>query len=412
MERILIFQIMLCLSSTLYAQNYLKNGSFEHINKQIGDKGDFYTKNFFCEDWFEPTKCSVDIYRSLDACDDKHFIGTSPHMATCVNTFAGNYCIGLFSIAEDGYMEHITGKLKQTLEKGQLYKISFAVRYWGGKPRFSKGFGYKFSSDSILFKSNRMMSFGDGFDKLSPFYQDLFGVHKIYSDFQFEEYLTDTVWQHHTTYYMAKGGERFLTFGQFSFANDQEIIRQISKYKTILSQVGRENFIKSGKISFIKQIDAVDAELKELNLSSNYYLLDDVKVEQATAAETLQAQQTCANGCVDLDPLTIQIPSRREVFIDRGFEGEISFSIHANLRPREKLVIELDKDNKITVLSDDLTKTANLVYDFKYPAKKIRGKIISYYVEKVIVDEISSLKCLKEPLVKNNFKGWVLKCKD
>lgn len=414
MGRFLIFQIILSLSSIAQGQNYLKNGSFERINKLTGDKVEYYSKNFYCKNWFTPTECSVDLYRSFDACDNKHFIGIYYHTATCVYTFQGDYCIGLVSIAEDGYMEHLTGRLNQPLEKGKLYKVSFAMRFWGNNPAFSKGFGYKFSSDSILFKSKKVLNLGSDLNRLSPYYEDLFAESKLRGDFQFDEYLTDTTWRQHATYYTAEGGEQFLTFGQFAFANDRAIIRQMNQYKSILSDVGRKKFLNSGKLSFLKRIDSVPVSKDFIDLVPNYYLLDDVRVELVTDPAVIHAQTTCKNGCVDSDPLTLQIPNRREVFIDRGYEGEMSFSIHADLQPQEKLVVELEKGITMTVVGGNLQQKTKLVYDFKYPAKKIRGKTIAYFVEKVTPDEIRSLNahCFKVPLSYLDFKGWVFKCQN
>ena len=408
MVRILIFQIIFILFiKEMDAQNLLLNGSFEQITPAKGDIGEFYFNNFYAKNWFSSTDGSVDIYRSFAACDDQHVRSNENGLGFCVETADGDYCIGLCTITQEGYMEHITGTLEKPLEQGKVYKVSFALRFYGDQPIFSKGFGYKFSKDSVVFNSKIKM-----WRKLNPWYQNLYGTNKVYGDFQFDDFITDSTWTHYTKYYTAKGGERFLTFGQFAFQNDEKIINQLNHLRKMLLQKDRTKYIESGKILFVKQIDSITI-YRNNNLSINYYLLDDVKVEEVTDLSTIQEQRTCSNGCVDSDPLTVNIPNHREITIDRGFEGDLSFSVNAQLNAMEKLVIELDKGNKIIVVNDKPQQNIDLIYQFKYPAKKLRGKTLNYYVEKITNNDIKQLNttCTKEILNQNGVDYWVYKCK-
>lgn len=407
MVRILFFQIIFILFiKEINAQNLLLNGSFEQITPSKGDIGEFYFNNFYAKNWFAPTDGSVDIYRSFTACDNQHIRSIENGLDFCVETANGDYCIGLCTITQEGYMEHITGTLEKPLVRGKVYKISFAFRFYGDKPLFSKGFGYKFSNDSVVFHSPIKMWL-----KLKPWYQDLYGTHKVYGDFQSDEYLTDSTWTDYSQYYTAKGGERFLTFGQFAFQNDQSMIKQLNRLRKTFLQADRTKYIESGKILFVKQIDSITIN-RNNNISINYYLLDDVRVEEVTDIATIQEQRTC-NGCVDNDPLTVHIPNHQEITIDRGYEGDLSFSLNAQLNAMEKLVIELDNGNKIIVVNDKPQQNADLIYQFKYPAKKLRGKTLSYYVEKMTTDELKQLNttCSKEILKQNGVEVWVFKCK-
>ena len=390
------------------AQNLLLNGSFEQITPAKGDIGEFYFNNFYAKNWFSSTDGSVDIYRSFAACDDQHVRSNENGLGFCVETADGDYCIGLCTITQEGYMEHITGTLEKPLEQGKVYKVSFALRFYGDQPIFSKGFGYKFSKDSVVFNSKIKM-----WRKLNPWYQNLYGTNKVYGDFQFDDFITDSTWTHYTKYYTAKGGERFLTFGQFAFQNDEKIINQLNHLRKMLLQKDRTKYIESGKILFVKQIDSITI-YRNNNLSINYYLLDDVKVEEVTDLSTIQEQRTCSNGCVDSDPLTVNIPNHREITIDRGFEGDLSITLVAYLKPEEKFVIDLSEKNKIIIVNDNFGDDAELIYHFKYPAKKIRGKPISYYIEKITGNDLKqlNLNCLKEQYDKDGFKGWIYKCEN
>ena len=389
------------------AQNLLLNGSFEQINPAKGDIGEFYLNNFYAKNWFAPTDGSVDIYRSFAACDNQHVRSMENGSDICVETDDGDYCIGLCTITQEGYMEHITGTLGKPLEQGKVYKISFSLRFFGDKPIFSKGLGYKFSKDSVVFNSKIKM-----WRKLNPFYQDLYDTNKVYGDFQFDDFITDSTWTRYTKYYTSKGGEKFLTFGEFAFQNDENMIKQLNRLRKTLLQEERTKYIESGKILFVKQIDSITIN-RNNNMPINYYLLDDIRVEEIKDVSILQQQRTC-NGCIDNDPLTVNIPNHREMTIDRGYEGDLSFSVNAQLNAMEKLVIELDKGNKIIVVNDKPQQNIDLIYQFKYPAKKLRGKTLSYYVDKITEVELNKLitTCSKERLTKDNFDGWVFKCKN
>ena len=99
--------------------------------------------------------------------------------------------------------------------------------------------------------------------------------------------------------------------------------------------------------------------------------------------------------------------------IDRGFEGDMTFTLNAQLLPLEKFVIDLDKGNRVIVFNEDVNKSANLSYQFKYPAKKIRGKTIAYAVEKTSSAELKNFEttCKQEVYQNSDFKGKVFKCK-
>jgi hypothetical protein len=410
MERIFILAIILCLpgwNSGLFSQNLLLNGDFEEINRPNGHYK-YYLDTFYAKSWFEPTDGSVDIYRDFRACDDRHVHNIEPGMDFCVRAASGDYCLGFYTITHYGYMEHITGVLKEPLVAGKVYKVSFALRFYGDKPFFSKGLGYKFSEDSVVFKSKVIFE-----KKLSPFYPDLFQKHKIFSDFEFNEYLTDSIWNRYSTYYTAKGGEKFITFGQFAFQDDKLVIKQIESMRRNPLAQKMLDFMEGRRCVFIEKIDSVKITRKN-ELSANYYLLDDVNIEEVKDERLMLQHKTC-EGCIDSEPATLRIPDRRIVNIDKGFYGDLTLEINATLKPMEKIVIAFGKHQKVIIVNNDSTGSLerSVFYSFRYPARKINKQQIIYFIEKTNADEIAVFERIYKKNVYENgsFSGLLFQKK-
>jgi len=406
MGRIFILAVVISTATNglLDAQNLLRNGSFEAINLSNGTPK-YYLDTFYAKNWFQSTDGSVDIYRDLKACDNNHIWNNEPGMDFCLTAADGNYCLGFYSITHYGYMEHVTGSLREPLSKGEVYKISFALKFYGDKPYFSKGLGYKFSKDPQVFKSDILFN-----KKPSPFYLDLFKEQKVYADFEFIEYLTDSLWNRYTTYYTAKGGEQYVTFGQFAFRQDEKIWKQLEYLRNNASQDKLNKFIAGGACVFIEKIDSVITN-RHHEISANYYLLDDVKVEKIIDETTKWNQKTCQD-CIDSDPLTARIPDKRDLKIDRGYVGELSFELRARIRPMEKFVIESGKNRYVIIVNNNLANSGDyseIDYTFHYPAKKLKKNPLVYYVEKTSIEEIRNFekRYKKETYSKGFFSGLI-----
>lgn len=383
MERIFILAIILLGSVDSMSQNLLLNGDFESILETDGSR-DFYLKNFYCTDWFEPTECSPDIYRDISVCSSDFVTNIENEMDMCISTASGDYAVGFYALGYYGYMEHLTGKLREPLEAGEIYKVSFYLKYFGDEPFFSKGIGYKFSKDSILFESDEVFSY-----KLSPYYQDLFKQKKVYADFEFNEYLTDTVWAKYTTTYIATGGEKYITFGQFSFRDDKEVIMQLEYLRQDANEEKLKNFVASGKSAYLKYFTDLSLDYDN-ELGGNYYLLDKIEVTKLPEKEKPLYNKDCSY-CVDLDPMT-SMPSFREVKIDKGFVGDMKIELGVRLKPMEKYVLEYGRKCKITIINTGIKdEYSEMKYLLEHSARKLRKKPVRFYVEKRICVKWSSL---------------------
>jgi hypothetical protein len=332
---------------SINSQNILLNGDFEVINPSTGNPK-FYLDQFYMDNWMAPSECSVDIFRDVNACDEFHIHNIEPGMDFCLEVASGDYCMGLYSINHDGYMEHITGELSMPLLKNEVYIISFYIKNYSDKPFVSKGFGYKFSQTPVVFDSEIYTG-----SKLSPFYQNLFSKTKVFADFEFDEYIINSEWKKINTYYTATGSEKFITFGNFAFKNDAKIMKQFKQLSDNYTFDKMNKFIKSEKSLVVNKIDTLEIS-RNNGLSTNYYLVDNIKIERVLDEKTKNKEYKCEN-CLDLDTSTRGIPQKLEFFVDQGFVGDLSFAFLARLNTNEKMVIVLNKGYKLIVANTGLS---------------------------------------------------------
>jgi hypothetical protein len=412
MVRFFILALIVCLNikTTIGQQNLLINGDFEIINPSDGTPR-FYLKNFYAKDWIEPTDGSVDIYRDTSICAISNIKNIEEALGCCVPVVSGQYCIGFRQLTYRGYMEHITGRLREPLEKGEIYKISFYAKFFGNLPFFSKGLGYKFSKDSCVFDSKELFEY-----KLSPFYPDLFGTNKVYSDFEIGEYITSPQWRKYTTIYIAKGGEKFITFGKFAMPNDKKGIKQIMKFTHNSSTKKEKKLLKKNNFTYFKIMPNIEIQKNNCyGIGGDYYLLDNVKVEAVSKEEKQVISQKCTY-CVDTDELTINIPNRREIKLDKGFFGDMKLELKISLKPMEMFVFEYGKNSSIKVVNTGEygAEYQSILYTITEKAKKLKKKPLVFYVQSISKDELNTLyvenKYLEE-IKEDGFTGVVFKKK-
>ena len=310
-----VFLCFILFTQGIFAQNLLLNGDFEEVVPNNGNY-EVYLDTFYAKKWFSPTYCSVDIYRDHKVCSSSNVMNINYNLDFCVHCASGNYCIGLFTLDYFGSMEHLTGKLSKPLEAGKTYKVSFAMKFFVPDNTIiaSKGLGYKFNKDSVLFHADSLFSGKDlspkskklnknkilyG-EKQPPYYTDLFATEKVYADFSFQEYMTDTTWNNYTTYYTAKGGERFITLGQFAYKNDKKIMEQLLKLQRHAYVEYVTKFIKSNKSLCIHNFSA---DVKNPNFI-NYYLMDNIKVEEVSGENTIPKKD--CNSYFEVAPINNQ----------------------------------------------------------------------------------------------------------
>ena len=85
-------------TKNVFAQNLLLNGDFEEV---VPNKGDYqvYLDTFYAKHWYQPTDCSVDIYRDHKVCNSSNVMSITSALQFCLRCASGNYCIGLYGIS-------------------------------------------------------------------------------------------------------------------------------------------------------------------------------------------------------------------------------------------------------------------------------------------------------------------------
>lgn len=189
---------------TAYAQNLVPNGSFE-IYSQCPINID---KIYYCTGWFQPHKYpggfSVNQSSSSDyysACSDSitdvpnNFAGYQ--IANSGNSYIG---IGLYSTpwGGNGYREYAEVKLNQELIANKKYNLQYFVSMANTSQFSITKFDAYLSNDSLLFTTLDFMNI------------------PVVPQLQYNGRIDDTLnWFAVNASFIAQGGERFLTLGNF-----------------------------------------------------------------------------------------------------------------------------------------------------------------------------------------------------
>lgn len=351
------------------------NGDFENV---IPNNGDLliYQDQFYAKDWLQPTDCTVNIYRDKTICGESNVMDMESKLDFCVNAESGKYCIGLILISYFGYMEHITGQLIEPLVGGLNYEISYYIKFhYENMIKSCNGFGFKFSKTPDIFYAAKIPE-----EDRHPFYDKIFFQNRIFSDFQINEVILDTNWQKKTFLYTAKGGERHITFGRFSYSDDYSLYKHFERMRHLpIKGSFADKTITQNTSPVIKNYsNKVAAGEGEDNWVS-YYMLDNVQIIRLDNDTT---DYSICDNCIDTDPKTINIPSYREYKVDIGFVGKMNIEIHPSLKPMEMLVIEYGNKRKI-IDSNFGTNILNTVSKLEFPARKLVNKTLRISIEKV-----------------------------
>lgn len=197
-----LFLILLCLCGvvSLYSQNLIKNPSFETFSTCPKALGNF---NDDVDFWSTPTTGSTDYFHSCSEAmgTPKNFNGTQPA------DFGKGYA-GLYFYAPGDYREYLQAELKEQLIKGQPYRVSFYVSLAERSDFAVKEFGILFSKDKIEIPIKKELSKKHLYKVTTNKYTAMeVGYSNFYSDTK--------DWIQVYTQFTAKGGERYMTLGNF-----------------------------------------------------------------------------------------------------------------------------------------------------------------------------------------------------
>lgn len=269
--RILFFSLLLSLNLIASSQNLVKNGSFEGY-RSLQNNVDYYIEHFcldcfFANDWQFPTPTTVDYFNKkndiLNFSVPNNSFGYHPAQD-------GNAYIGIIPMNWDGVGEHLTGTLKQPLEKGKKYNVSFYIRHAGKASRFG------FEKIGIHFHE-RLFPLGT-YD--FPFYKDLiekehnFDIVSKNNCFVFN----DTAWTKIEGVYTAEGREQFFTMGVFwlgDFYDANKILTMINRKSDSLL---RENLMQQKKYQKLIPMKEEFEPKATMPQGDPYYFIDNVSI--------------------------------------------------------------------------------------------------------------------------------------
>lgn len=255
--------MLLALNTSAQEGNLVENPGFE---KQVILKEGFP----WPQSWREAYRSTPDYFSRTNTNGEPYNIDNTimgynePH--------SGDSYMGIGIIGNSTYIEQIVSKLKEPLQVGKTYRLSF---YASVPLKFSDYFTnyigmYLSEKDEIQH------------NYLASVYYNMMN-RKYVPQLRSENYLTDTGWTKIEGIYTAKGGEQYVYIGMF-WVDDPEVIkRNVIASKNSLNNNDIKLFKAIKKQCLIKNRYAKYNDFKwsgsRKTSKSCYYFIDDVSVE-------------------------------------------------------------------------------------------------------------------------------------
>lgn len=228
----LTITIFLCgILNISLAQNLVMNSSFENYKSCPQIIGQF---NYSVESWSTPNFASTDYFNTCsEAVGSVNYNGVQAPRT-------GNAYAGIYVYSDKNYREYVQGKLSETLEKGQKYKVTFYISLADESSLYTKDIMFLFSEEKlkVSFNSNKIES------TVIPKKLTNKGF-KLFSDLNNRWYSDTNNWMKFSFEFTSQGYENYFSIGNF---------HKNSKTK-------KEKLVSQSPYSF------------------SYYYIDDVSVE-------------------------------------------------------------------------------------------------------------------------------------
>ncbi len=227
--------ILLIWSSSLFAQNLVSNGSFEQYYKCPGSYS-VSRNGKIAPGWLSPSTGTPDLFNRCSIGE----AGVPDNWAGKSKAFSGTGYAGIYMYIHGRskeYREYLQAEFTAPLQGGVKYLVEFQYK-------LSSNSKYSIDRIGFLISDSSYHTTEDGVFPASPTYQSINPV--IYN------HLTG-YWTRFGFAYEAKGGERFITIGNFSNDNDT-----------------RHYFISNSQAT------------EPLLVKAAYFFIDDVKVIQVS----------------------------------------------------------------------------------------------------------------------------------
>lgn len=183
------------------SQNLVINGSFENYTVCPDKTGALVNS---CEGITAPTRGSTDYFHS---CGKKQ-VQVPNNFNGEQEAFDGDAYAGLYLYSPNNYREYIQFELKETLEKGKLYKVAIKLSMAENSVLAVQSASLLFTQDKLELDTNEDLSVMrlERFNVKNYNYQNLEIKKSIFNKQE---------WGLLETEFVAKGGEKYLIFGNF-----------------------------------------------------------------------------------------------------------------------------------------------------------------------------------------------------
>lgn len=360
--------IFLVLTNTAFCQNLVLNGSFENLTER-----EFYNRQRekFPENWHIPTRRSTpDFYKSFV---EKTF-KTKRANAEKVKPQDGKIFLGLH-LSYGDLSEFIQAELSEELENGLTYCFNLFVRPSKNSKYLIDSFGVLFTNSQIQFHNSDRSSFDI---HLSNTKNRLIG--------NTEE------WTSLCGLYKAKGGERFITIGNFN-DNSKAV------YETT-------NF------DFSKRILHLDKN------SSAYYLFDNVSLRLVSDTGTCSCTAHLVEpGKVEIDDI---ITSEKVKTLVTSISKNIYFEVNDSSLTAESIEVldslildisEINSNKLIEIVGYADSTGSSSEWNLKLSQARARSVYI-YLVENGVDKNEISLEGRGSPILINERTAEDMKAAD
>lgn len=292
--------------------NMVYNPSFEEYRQcpqRIDSRGTLTT----VDAWYQPTAGSADYYnvcgrRECQVPNNK--LGSQP--ARTGVGYCGIYC------SQDNYREYLQTELREPLVPGATYEVTFHVSLAELSPEAVGTLGALFTSYRLADSSYNILLHRE-WRQVGPARQAIATNFTPQVCGAPDQPLTDTEqWQRVSGHFVAQGGERFLTIGNFAPAS----------HSGLVSRGGDEAILRGA-----------------------YYYIDDVSVRCLDCHQLPLAPKQTANHAENTATSTPQPPKVGETFVldDIYFEFDRSTLLQQSYNALERLIALLERYPRLKI---------------------------------------------------------------
>ena len=258
MLRVLYF--LFIISQLTFAQNLVHNPSFEHYYSCPQTYNGTKSQREIAPFWTSPSYGTPDLFNT---CSDK--MGER-NITGITKPFDGQGFAGIILWSADvGFREYLRGELIKPLEKGVIYQISFRHKLSTYSNNSCDRIGFSFTPNDVFVKHDQTLKTeSKQVIKPKPF-TPLSGT-----------------WELVNEQYMAKGGEKYITIGNFS-TNELTTHFHLYWQKPIVEMLNNKAYyyiddvniheVKAFKNPIMFHVDTI-YKFKDLTFETASYIID------------------------------------------------------------------------------------------------------------------------------------------